>query len=179
MKAVSGPGEDIMKKTMKKATKNGLKTAILSLAAVGCLAGGPACAQSKPWIWSWWPSHWKDLDFKYHLEDPKQTHDYRWKGGSWRPGHWAAQRAGGGEELIHGFYKARIVTGQYEDDGVPVLEVGPGFYHLGGEDKRRVARTVDDVYGITASAENGIYMLYDWYSGEPVGIYSRNGLQLQ
>lgn len=143
-----------------------------------CVVSGAARAEPKPWIWGWWPSHWRNLDFKPYLEDPKEPHNNQWDRQNWQPQDWIAQK-GGADNLVRGFYFADILRGQYEDDGVPVLEVGPNFYRLGGQDKRRVAGTIDYIYQITAARDDGMFMLYDWNSKKPIGSYTRYGLQLQ
>lgn len=149
------------------------------LISVACILSAGAKADPKPWIWSWWPSHWKHLDFKPYPEDAKRTHNSQWNGANWHPQDWIDQRDGEPAKLIRGFYYADILRDQYEDDGVPVLEVGPAFYMLGGQDRRRVAETIDYVYGVTDSRVNGMFMLYDWKTKKPVGSYTRYGLQMQ
>jgi hypothetical protein len=90
---------------------------------------------------------------------------------------WTSQK--NGDELIKGFYNAEILHAQEMREGeVPVLVVGPNFYHLSGLDKRRVTQTVDTVYGVTASAENGSFMLKDWHTGNFIGAFDKNGLRL-
>jgi hypothetical protein len=152
--------------------------AILILAAIASFHAGPARAEPKPWIFGWWPDHW-DNNFHYYLEDDKRVHNSQWKDSKWQPKDWADQRPGGGPELIKGFYTSRIITGQFQRDDIPVIEVGPGFYHLGGEDKRRVMATIDSVYGITASHDNAMILLYDWFTKKPVGLYNKVGLQIE
>ncbi len=157
---------------------------IIALAAAALmftwtLAPQEAHAKPKPWVFSWWLSHWDNLDFKPYPDNTRHTHDMQWNKSLWKPDHWIAQRGGDGTKLIQGFYKAGIIRDQYEDDDIPVLEVGPVFYELGGEDKRRVMATVDAVYGITSGAENGMFTLTDWRSGQMIGAYTRYGLQMQ
>jgi hypothetical protein len=137
-----------------------------------------AYADSKPWVWSWWESHWHANQFIPHLEEGKHPHNTQWDESSWTPADWINQRP---DEmtLIKGFYTADIVRGQYMDDDIHVLEIGPGFYSLGGQDKRRVAETIDVVYGITTRKENGMYLVRDWRTGDQIGAYTRYGLQLQ
>ena len=62
---------------------------------------------------------------------------------------------------------------------MPVLEVGPNFYNLGGFDKRRVTQMVDEVFNITGNHLFGSFMIYDWKSKEAVGVYTQYGLQLK
>ena len=137
-----------------------------------------AYAEPKPWVWSWWEGHWDGLDFEPYLETAKHPHNTQWDESQWRPEHWEAQ-AESAPDVVRGFYFADIISDQYVDDGVPVLEVGPGFYMLGGEYKRRVTAMVDYVYGITREKEFGMFMLYDWQSKEAIGAYTKYGLQLQ
>lgn len=160
---------------MKKTAR--LSVLIPAFAAL-FLCAHPASAEPKPWIWSWWEGHWDHLDFIPYLEDGKRPHNSQWNNSTWRPEHWEAQRKDA-MEVIQGFYTADIVRDQYVDDDIPVLKVGPGFYMLGGEDKRRVVRMVDYVYGITTAHENGMFMLHDWRTDDAIGSYTRYGLQLQ
>ncbi len=136
-----------------------------------------AYAGPKPWVWSWWGSHWEGLDFVPY-QNGKHPHNTQWEKRGWQPEYWAVQRESG-IEVVRGFYFADIVRGQYVKDEIPVLEVGPGFYNLGGEDQRRVVAMVDDVYGITNAKEFGMFNLVDWETKEPIGAYTRYGLQLQ
>ena len=137
-----------------------------------------AQAEPKPWIWSWWPSHWEGLDFEPYIDDAKHPHNSEWNASEWQPGDWIVQRPDQ-LHLVRGFYRADILRDQFEDDDIPVLQVGPGFYRLGGQDQRRVARTVDEIYGITARHKSGIYMLEDWRTKQTIGLYTSHGLQLQ
>lgn len=154
-------------------------TAIFLAGGSALLAPMSAKAEPKMTYWSWWPEHWENLDWQPYLEDSKQAHNSQWDQKKWEPADWAAQKPGGSAEIIRGFYNAEILSGQYIDDEMPVLEVGPNFYHLSGYDKRRVAETVDDYYQITASKLNGMYMIYDWRSKKPIGSYTAHGLQIQ
>lgn len=149
------------------------------LALVIILGASPASAEPKPWYFSWWPSHWLNQDFEPHLDHPKHPHNTQWNNKSWEPADWAAQRPGGSLEVIQGFYRANILRKQYVDDDMPVLEVGPNFYHLSGYDKRRVTKLVDDYYQITANHLNAMYMIRDGRTGEPIGNYTAYGLSLQ
>lgn len=139
----------------------------------------PVSAEPKPTYWSWWPEHWLELDWQPYLEGAKHPHNSQWNDKNWTPAMWAEQEAGGMPELIRGFYDAEILNRQYMDDEMPVLSVGPNFYHLSGYDKRRIARIVDEYYQITTSQENGMFVLEDWRSRKPIGTYTVHGLQLQ
>jgi hypothetical protein len=135
-------------------------------------------AEPKPWIWSWWPGHWENLDFEPYLEPAKHPHNSQWDESDWQPEHWISQRKDA-IDTLQGFYFADVLRGQYYDDDLPVLEVGPAFYRLGGHDKRRVTALVDSIYEVTTSRPNGMFMLYDWKSKKPVGAYTQHGLQIQ
>lgn len=144
-----------------------------------CLfAVSSAQAEPKPWVWSWWEGHWQDQDFQPHYENGKHPHNTQWDDKAWLPQDWSSQRQSS-TDLVKGFYRAGILSKQYMSGDVPVLEVGPNFYHLSGLDKRRVVQTVDDVFGGT---EKDPYMFYlkDWKTGEVLGLYTKSsGLQLQ
>lgn len=158
------------------------RRAVLLAATVGCLLFGAAPvaqAGSKPWIWSWDFTHWEHLDFVPYLENGTDPHNAQWERSPWKPRHWTQQRGGKDGRVIEALYRADILRDQYEDDGLPVLEVGPGFYKLGGEDKRRVTAMVDRAYGITTGRPYGLYMIYDWRTKKPVGSYTYYGLQTQ
>jgi hypothetical protein len=154
----------------------------LSFAVFMVLLGAasiPAHADAKPWIWSWWPSHWDNMTFEPYLEGAKHPHNTQWDDKNWEPADWAAQKPKGSLQVIQGFYTAGILQGQDVEDDVPVLIVGPNFYHLSGYDKRRVVAMVDDYYKITSSKLNGMFTVTDWRSKKPIGIYTATGLQLQ
>lgn len=150
---------------------------VLAVFVVGFTA--PAYAGPKFLGLFWWPSHWRELDGQPYLEGAKHPHNSQWDHKTWQPADWAVQYAGGAGEVIQGFYKTNILRDQYVDDDIPVLVVGPNFYHLSGYDKRRVVAMVDDFYKITTSKENGMFMLEDWRSEKPIGLYTAHGLQLQ
>lgn len=143
------------------------------------LAAGTAEAAPKRWILGWGPSHWGRLDFAPYMEPAKTPQNTQWAADPWDPQHWIAQR-GRDTALLHGFYSADVIRDQYVSwRGMPVLEVGPGFYVLGGQDKRRVTETLDHVYNITAGRPNGMYILRDWRNDKTIGVYTAAGLQLQ
>ena len=79
--------------------------------------------------------------------------------------------------VIDGFYSSGIVTDQYSDDDIPVLEVGQRFLELSDQDKRRVAMFIDDTFGITKA--HGLFLIYFHKHETPVGLFTSEGLQLQ
>ena len=133
-----------------------------------------ANAEPKPWIFSWWSSHWDDLDFNPYLEGAPHTHTSQWDHTGWTPEDWINRT--GGEELstVRRFYKVGIIKDQYMDGEIPVLVVGQPFFQLGGQDKNRVMDLVDHVYGITQTAHGkGIFKICD--GDEEIGIYTKYG----
>lgn len=138
----------------------------------------PAQASPKPWVWSWWPSHWDNQDFKPYLEDPKEPHNSQWDNDLWEPSDWYDDHASP-KTTMDKLYGAGIITDQYVDDDVPVLEVGHNFMRLSGQEKRRVAAFVDHVFGITQARENGMFYVYYEVTDKPIGVYTKDGLQLQ
>lgn len=149
-------------------------------ALVLVLAADPVRAEPKPWIFGWWPSHWENLNFvEPYLDGPKHPHNTQWDSQGWETADWAAQREGGTLEVIHDYYRAGVLQRQYVDDHMPVLEVGPNFYHLSGQDKRRITRLIDDHFQITTNHLNAMYTLRDGRTGRPIGTYTAYGLHLQ
>ncbi|MCB9979276.1 MAG: hypothetical protein H6862_06715 [Rhodospirillales bacterium] len=139
-----------------------------------------AVAESKPCWFAWWPSHWTKMDWeKRHFEDGKTPINTQWNDVSWLPQDWIAQSNGDGMSMIQRFYDAGILSDQYLDDETPVLEVGPGFYRLGGYDKRRVIAAVDAVYHATSRAARKAIRIEDSRTGKPLGFYTASGLVLQ
>lgn len=155
------------------------KHAVLTLLALLVLTPAAAHADPKPSIWGWWPEHWNDLRYKPYIDHSTQQQTAQWRNDPWEPTDWEAQREGGRDEIIQGFYTADIIRGQFVRNNVPGIEVGPGFYMLGGQDKRRVVEMIDYTYGVTANNLYGSFMLYDWQTKKPIGSYSQYGLQLQ
>lgn len=152
---------------------------VFTFCIVLTIGGNAVYAQSKILFDTMWPpSHWENLDFEPYLENGKHPHNSQWNGDKWLPTHWEEQR-GSAQSVIDGFYKADIIRKQVTDDDIPVLVVGPNFYHLGGQDKRRVTSMIDYVYNVTATSEHGMYRLEDWYTRKQIGSYTRHGLHLQ
>jgi hypothetical protein len=139
----------------------------------------PAQAEPKWSYWAWPESHWVDQTFKPYLEHPMHPHNTQWDRVAWNPADWSAQSENGTAGILRGFYTAEIFVRQYMDGEMPVLVVGPNFYHLSGQDKRRAVRMVDEYYQITKARENGMFLIEDWRSRKPIGTYTAHGLQLQ
>lgn len=113
------------------------------------------------------------------LEEAKLPHNARWADDQWSPKDWIDSRAGSVRAVIDGFYRAEIITDQYFEDDIPVLEVGYGFLQLGTQDQRRVIAFMDEVFGVTKFSKPGvIHLLYE-KNNRPVGVFTSKGLQLQ
>lgn len=116
-------------------------------------------------------------DHNAYLENSRHIQIAQWAHESWYAEDWTSQKDG--MSLIKGFYSADILRDQVSKEGkIPVLVVGPNFYRLSGYDKRRVAHVIDVTYGITSSKHNGSFLLKDWYSHYPIGVFDGNGLRL-
>ncbi len=77
--------------------------------------------------------------------------------------------------------QANIITASYFDrtlftTAVPIVEVGPNFYHLSNQDKTNVVTYFNQAYDIT-NIYGGFY-LRDWRSGRIVGEFGPSGLYL-
>lgn len=146
-----------------------------------CMTAFPQLSQAepKPWIWGWWPGHWRDLDFKpYIAGDGKMTQRGLWDKDAWTPEAWIND-AGDAKRIMRDLYAVEIVADQYTNgDDIPVLVVGENFHRLSGLDQRRVLKFIDHVFQITTSEENGMFFIYDSENDDdPIGVYDKNGFQ--
>ncbi len=126
----------------------------------------------------WWPEHWQPPVFEPYLRDSKLYHDTQWNDGDWHPQEWIDEK-GSIEAVVEGFYEARIITRQYVDGEMPVLEVGRRFLELSDQEKRRIASFIDYGFGVTKNAETGSFEIKMIKKDNPLGIYTKEGLQLQ
>ena len=136
-------------------------------------------------IIDWTKSHKRYRSMKaYHpyLENSRHSQHLQYKDVDWYVEDWTSQEGGreGGMALINKFYKADIFKDQIVDKtGKSLLVVGPNFYRLSGLDKRRAVTLVDSVYGVTQNNENGSFIVTDWHTKKPIGVYDNQGLRLQ
>ncbi len=157
---------------------------LVLLSAVSLLAFTQAAeAKTKFLGLIWWPSHWVNQDFQPYYETSTEPHNTQWNDNKlsdqwWTPKDWVSLDGGSGFELIRKWYVADILRDQYVRDGIPYLEVGPNFYHLGGADKRRVMKTIDAVYRVTDYTPKMFY-LRDFRTDQVIGHYTKDGLVLQ
>lgn len=52
--------------------------------------------------------------------------------------------------------------------------VGPNFYNLSYASRRGLAEVVGQIYGVGQDGRD-TYLLYDWSTGKPVGVYTLKG----
>lgn len=151
-------------------------SAVLLVAA----GGASAWAGPKPCYWGWWPEHFSKMDWERRLmQDGTTPHPDQWDGSNWKPADWIAQRGGKGGKMVERFFAIGILEDQSMDDDIPVLEVGTGFFRLGGEDQKRVMALVDTVYGVTTKSPHKMFLIEDGRTGRPLGTYTVSGLTLQ
>lgn len=154
---------------------------VVSLLFVTGLSGA---AQAEPkrsifgWHFEWSPDHWVNQDFEPYVQNARHPHRSQWDDREWRPERWATPE-GKLEETVIGFFQADILRDRYMKKGRPVLEVGPNFYRLGFYDQQRVAQMIDAAYGVSREGGQGYFMLHDWNSHKPIGVFDAGGLQLQ
>ncbi len=153
-----------------------LKKALLTTVAVVCISS-PALAASKPWVFSWWPGHFTNLDFtQRYLNNGVDAHENQWDHEKWNPDVWIQQKKDGAN-LMDGFYAAGIIVDQTFKNDIPYLHVGENFYKLGGYDQRRVIQSVDEIYSITNLESDDIFYIYDDRKHKIIGLYTKHGLQ--
>lgn len=148
-----------------------LASSVLALSAPAMAAGG----------FGWWPGHWQWAQYKNfnpYLEEGKKSQNTQWDEEDWYVQDWIAQN-GDGFKLIDGWFRTNILHKQDEEGGVPVVIVGPQFYRLSGFDKRRVITTLDAVYGVTYNNAHPVILLKDWRTKRQIGVFTKDGLQLE
>lgn len=137
-------------------------------------------AEARPVRVSFWG---QNTYFHYYMEHPSQAHVHQWKNNAWSPHDWTMlDKSRDADTLLKKMQHANIIYDvviDEDDEETPVVEVGPGFYKLGGQEKRRMAAYLDHVYGFTSSKQDGVFFLNDARTDDQIGIYSRYGLQLQ
>lgn len=116
-------------------------------------------------------------EYNPYLENARHLQIPQWSNEDWYAEDWTSQKDG--MTLIKGWYSADILRDQKIGHAkLPVLVVGPNFYHLSGLDKRRVVTVIDTTYGMTERSENGSFILTDWFTKMPIGTFDKTGLRL-
>lgn len=134
--------------------------------------------------WIWWPSHWYNQDFQPYYENVPEPHNSQWDDNKlneseWTPKEWVDLDGGVPIELVRKWYVADILRDQDFNASKPYVVVGPNFYHLGGADKHRVMETLDAIFKVTQKSKAHAFYLEDFRTDQVVGIYSKDGLDLQ
>lgn len=129
------------------------------------------------WQQIWQPP--KGTQVRPYLNEAKLPHNSQWAEDGWTPQDWVEMRGGSPLNVIDGFYRADIITGQKFDKDVPVLEVGQGFLRLSAQEQRRVLAFIDDTYGVTSNSVAGVIEICLDHENETIGLFDKNGLQLQ
>ncbi len=146
------------------------------LAILFCLTGPVAGHAQSIGKYIWGPPNTDPV--RPYLETAKIPHNSQWAHDDWTPQDWVETRGGKPINVINGLYEAQIITDQYTDDDVPVLEVGQAFLDLSTQEKYRVAAFVDSAYGITKKGKGAIMIRFH-KRDIPIGIFTKDGLQLQ
>ncbi len=125
--------------------------------------------------------HGSTRNYTPYLENARHTQHLQYKDKDWYVEDWTSQEDG--MSLVKKFYKAEIFHDQKHnqkvgEESLPELVVGPNFYHLSGLDKRRAVTLIDTVYGVTDNSENGAFIVSDWYTKKPIGVFDQHGLLL-
>ncbi len=147
----------------------------IQMVTIALAAGISAPAQAQIGKYIWGPPNTNPV--RPYLEEGKLPHNSQWNDDGWTPQDWVASRGGSTKAVIDGFYNSGIITDQYTDDDIPVVEVGQRFLQLSDQDKRRVMMFVDETFKITQ--QNGSFMIYFHKYDTPVGLFTAQGLQLQ
>ncbi len=120
------------------------------------------------------PDHY-EFSSSVSNSDPLTQHPHQWDGQDWDPKKWNYQWTP--EIALQKFFQARIFVKQYVNwHATPVVELGPTFYKLSDLDQRRTLKLLVDQTGVLQ--DNSAVQLNDWYTHDPVGIYTAKGMFL-
>lgn len=132
-----------------------------------------ACGQFKPTAAESAQKHFSPL-----LYEQGETFPARFEGKSWDPALWPLPYQDR-DTFTRQLFDSDIIHDQYiQDQTIPVLVVGPNFYHLSDIDQYRVTNALDQLYGAT-TGEYGGYMLQDYHTRRMIGSYTKAGLSLR
>lgn len=124
------------------------------------------------------PENSFEKHFSPLIYGPEDTLPAQFKGTEWDPALWPLSYQNK-DNFTRGLFKADIIRDQYiKDETIPILVVGPNFYHLSDQDQIRLCDTINQLYGAT-SGSYGAYLLIDWYSRKVIGEYSKSGLVMR
>lgn len=150
-------------------TLKDIRRQVLTLLVLGISGATPVAAQQisgtdpdSPWSYQ---------------EDPRTSHPQQFRGEKWTPEQFSGLNKSV-MGMIGTWFARDILRSQTSSTGgTPILVVGPNFYHLSDLDRRRVTDTFGQFYARAGGAGYG-YMLRDWKTGEFIGSYTRQGLDL-
>lgn len=109
--------------------------------------------------------------------DPKHQHPAQWAGQEWDPAMWNAETTP--EAVLRRLYAVRVFSAQYQEKATPVLEVGPTFWKVSDQDRRRALKLLADHTQVLAAGGQSRIVLRDWYTKDNVGTYDAKGMQLK
>lgn len=108
--------------------------------------------------------------------DPQNEHPAAFNGQDWDPAAWGS--AWTPDKAVEKFFESRIFERRYvTKGGVPVVELGPTFYSLSGQDQSRTLKLMTDRAGIFRKGVSAVE-LTDWSTHDIVGVYTPQGLFL-
>lgn len=114
---------------------------------------------------------------RVYMNSWANAYDSKWENRNWRPSDWIGQEQSA-QDVINGFYQSGIITDQYFNNNVPVLEVGYPFLQLSGRDQRRVTNFVAAAFNVNSRSEFKAMHIVLKSDDVPLGIYTRGQLQL-
>lgn len=126
----------------------------------------------------WYSDHWTNQDFIPYYEDGTDPQNTQWDTSTWTPSTWINRSGKTGAEFIHHLQVVGILKDNGRANGATYINVGPNFYHLSGQDKRRVISTLDAVYQVTTQ-QPGMFYLRDPRTEKMIGTYTKDGLFLE
>jgi len=143
----------------------------LAVLSILCVLAGCAGVKSPP-------ANSAEKAFSPLLHTMGDTIPAQWEGKGWNPKEWPLPYQNK-DKFIQNLFDSDILRDQYiKDETIPILVVGPNFYHLSDHDQIRICDTINQLYGATAG-QYGAFLLQDWYSKKIIGEYSKGGLALR
>lgn len=144
---------------------------------------GEANAADRPGYFSsgtlWGDGSETDYTELPYLNDPVTPNNAQWVLDYWTPARWGLNQPADFEAQMVRFYESGLITDQYFDDDIPVLEVSDLFFRLSDQDKGRVLRVVDVATGATQSEDNGMFYIEHERTGQLIGSFTKSGMHLQ
>ena len=124
-----------------------------------------------------WPAHADDSFKRPYMYDWRNDYSSYTQNHYWTPAHWVSEEKST-QEVVDGFYRSGIITDQYYDGNIPVLEVGHSFLELSTRDRHRVVAFMDYAFNLKAAKGGNIIEIYLKRNEIPLGLYAQGRLQL-